>query len=254
LLAISTLPVPAKAETALTQTEYFNYDQILLDIGDIFGGGSYNLYYALIPYYNYNLGGTAYSEISYSSPSGRSYQWGIRVFEVAWNDTDISDMVEITSGSPVAIVERATNGEGIQTASWNCIGYNFTLPMPHLVVAEYCRTKATSVWGAWYLGVVNGYSAYFVNEGVWYPKLANSTWAVSYYTYRATGSGSWTYGRFYFGDDGMGTTYESKIENMQFDNGVSAVTESEFPVGLGAGAILMGLIAVIAFSVGKKRH
>jgi len=30
-------------------------------------------------------------------------------------------------------------------------------------------------------------------------------------------------------------------------------TESEFPVGLGAGALLMGLVAVIAFSIKKRR-
>ena len=98
----------------------------------------------------------------------RSTYYGVRVWVVESN----GDLEELTDGEPVAIVYRTGNGEGIQTATWNCTGYNNIINA--IMIKVYQRFPPDD----WTLRVT------FITENETLMKLPKATWTFSYYTKR----------------------------------------------------------------------
>jgi len=125
-------------------------------------------------------------------------EWGIRVWRRAVDGTE----TEITSGTPVAIVSRAADGEGIQSATWDCPA-RVLITTDAIVVRVYVRQYG----GSWYL------HAEFITEQLGASVLNATTWTVYYYTYRRYNflfdvTDAW----FYWGT----TDKNSRIENFSW--------------------------------------
>ena len=102
--------------------------------------------------------------------------WGIRV----WKRFDNGTEIEITTGSPVALVFRPVyyNTPGFQNATWNCpqqqLGENDSI-----VVRVYATHGSTNPWSS----VAN-----FTTEQLGATQLSSATWTVYYFTERYTRS------------------------------------------------------------------
>jgi len=119
----------------------------------------------------YRLDETASSSDVYDSVSieGASITYyGVRVWIVHENGA----LDELTDGEPAAIVSRNQDGEGLQSATWNCPGYNNIIDA--IMIKVYQRFGT----GEWNL------RATFITENNTLIKLPEATWTFSYYTKR----------------------------------------------------------------------
>jgi len=119
----------------------------------------------------YRLDKTASSSDTYDSVStdGASITYyGVRV----WIVHSSGALEELTSGEPVAIVSRNQDGEGLQSATWNCPGYNNIIDA--IMVKVYQRF-GTEEWNL---------RATFITENNTLIKLPEATWTFTYYTKR----------------------------------------------------------------------
>ena len=129
-------------------------------------------------------------------------EWGMRV----WRRDSGGNETEITSGQPVAVVSRNTNGEGIQYNRWSCPEESLD-STDAIVVRVYMRI------GGDYWSLLDT----FITEQLGAEKLAGVTWGVYYYTYRTTfpgggGCPAFTQGRFYWGTESK----NSRIVNFGY--------------------------------------
>jgi len=143
----------------------------------------------------YRLDETASSSDAYDSVSteGASISYyGVRV----WIVHSSGVLEELTSGQPVAIVSRNANGEGLQTATWNCPGYNNIIDA--IMIKVYQRF-GTDEWNL---------RATFITENETLIKLPEATWTFTYYTYREyIQSLDSTLSKLYWGGD-----YQTKVQ------------------------------------------
>jgi len=123
--------------------------------------------------------------------------WGIRVWKRLANGTE----VELTSGSPVAVVSRSTSGQGLQNATWSCPGTSLN-PTDSLVVRVYYKFDS----GAYAL------SSQFSTVQLNATSLVGQTWTVCYYTSRSYNSQQHKTYMYYKWDN----TYLSRIENLNY--------------------------------------
>jgi len=149
--------------------------------------------------------GTTQSDVEQVHKRGFSgnvgIEWGIRVWKRKSDGTE----EEITNGTPVAIVSRGADGEGIQSATWTCPQTSLS-STDAIVVRVYVR----ELGGSWYL------HAEFITEQLGASSLDGATWTVYYYTYRRYNAlfditDAW----FYWGT----TDKNSRIENFSWSVG-----------------------------------
>lgn len=211
------------------------------------------------PHFDF-MTGTAYDGLlTYQSAKGVGYDFGrslnatthtkvqngIRVWLWEYNG---SVGTELTSGTPIAVVERTSAGEGLQNATW-------TPPLTNLTRTQYFEVRVyyrrfVVIWLAWTLwtGINLGLSADFITESLGMTQLLNASWNVYYYTaFKTAGTFKWF--EYYWGN----ATYNSRIENIQLEDGVTAATNN-LPSGFMLGAIITIPIGIILAITLKKRH
>jgi hypothetical protein len=153
------------------------------------------------------------SDLEEAGTGGLPVDWGIRV----WRRTSAGTEVEITGGSPVAIVSRSSGGQGIQSATW-------TPP-------ETQMGKDDSLIVRTYIQVGSGgfsEKAQFTTERLGANRLNAQQWTVNYYTQyetttRGPPGGRSTTGTFYWGS----STYNSRIENLDYSKASYSVEQVE---------------------------
>jgi len=127
---------------------------------------------------------------------------GIRV----WRRESDGTEYEITSGSPVAVVTRTADGEGMQNNTWTPPETNMN-PTDSLVIRVYINAEGS------YVERVN-----FTTEELGSIKLNSETWTVYYYTKRITANcgakpqDDQTWGSFFWGNG----TYNSSIVGINY--------------------------------------
>lgn len=131
----------------------------------------------------------------YMGPYG-TVAWGIRV----WIRHANGSQEELTNGLS-ATVTRSSNGEGIQSATWNC-PYRLLAPTDVIVIKVYVRYGPYPESG----------SVSFITEQLNVSSLIPSTWTVYYYTKYYTDGRYSTTGYFYWGT----STYNSRIEGFTY--------------------------------------
>lgn len=124
--------------------------------------------------------------------------WGIRVWRRSANGTE----VELTSGSPVAVVSRSTSGQGLQSATWNCPATSLN-PTDSVVVRVYYKFDFQSSYTL---------SSQFTTVQLNATSLTGQTWTFYYYTSRSYNSQQHKTCMYYRWDD----TYLSRIENLDY--------------------------------------
>jgi hypothetical protein len=134
----------------------------------------------------------------------RAY-WGIRVFIRHADESED----EVTSGTPVAQVSRSSNGEGMQSNTWNC-------PETALEDDDAIIVRVYLMWeyGSWTLMVT------FITNQVqdWDSptQLDSATWTVYYYTLYSWDSKLFlAIAQFYWGDN----VHNSRITNFTWSEG-----------------------------------
>jgi hypothetical protein len=151
----------------------------------------------------YKLGTTQSSiakSFSQIQPEYESAYWGIQVWKRSAGGTE----TPLTSGI-VAQVMRASQGQGIQSATWNC-------PLTSLTSTDTIVVRVYQKIGnyAWQL------AGTFTTEQLGATQLDNSTWQVYYYTKLTFSNpkfGEKTTATFYWGT----TTYNSNIQNFEYN-------------------------------------
>lgn len=121
--------------------------------------------------------------------------WGMRAWKRSGNGTE----TEITVGSPVAQVSRATSGQGLQYATWNCSATNLCTT-DCLVVRVYYSFDV----GYWIQ------CAQFCTTQLNATSLSSQTWTVYYYTSRSYDSQQHKTYMYYYWDN----NYNSRLENI----------------------------------------
>ena len=145
----------------------------------------------------YRLDETASSSDTYDSVStdGDSITYyGVRV----WIVHEDGSLEELTDGEPVAIVSRSQDGEGLQSATWNCPGYGNIVDA--IMIKVYQRFGA----GEWNL------RATFITENNTLIKLPEATWTFTYYTerhYMSELDSGVTFSTLYWGGN-----YQTKVQ------------------------------------------
>jgi hypothetical protein len=137
---------------------------------------------------------------SQTQPEYESAYWGIQVWKRDASGTEIL----LTSGI-VAQVMRASQGQGIQSATWNC---SLTSLSPTDTIVARVYQKIGNY--AWQL------AGTFTTEQLGATQLDNSTWQVYYYTKLTFSNpkfGEKTTATFYWGT----TTYNSNIQNFEYN-------------------------------------
>lgn len=127
-------------------------------------------------------------------------KWGIRV----WIRHDDNSETELTDGTWTQIeVSRSSNGEGLQSDTWDCPETNLaTTDAIRVTVRENFETKTTN----------------FITEQIGVTQLDSATWTFYLYTKRSSSAGfppfilPSTSGNFYWGTDAK----NSRIENFQY--------------------------------------
>lgn len=113
------------------------------------------------------------ASIAFSTPLGSTASWGIRAFIVKQDGT----IIEITEGTPIAVVSRNADGSGYQSADWNCP--ETSLDLTDAVLVQVYRQHNG---GTWTLLVE------FITEQLNATRLLNAVWTVVYYTAYNTGA------------------------------------------------------------------
>ena len=143
----------------------------------------------------YRIDETASSSDAYDTVSteGASITYyGVRVWIVHENGA----LDELTDGEPVAIVSRNADGEGLQSATWNCPGYNNLIDA--LMIKVYQRF-GTEDWSL---------RATFITENEILIKLPEATWTFTYYTKREYNADAETTTSILY----WGGEYQTKVE------------------------------------------
>jgi hypothetical protein len=170
--------------------------------------------------------------------------------------TYIDSYEELTSGTTF-LFEEINSFEGWASAYWNCSELNITR-LDSFQISFYARFRTTaSNWNAWSI-MTCGSSSIFITESLGFTRLLSSEWNFTFYLkcFRVTvPTPIKRYVRIYLGN----STYNSRIENMLFDNGVSEAA----PLGLSfsSGVVFVGVLAacvcVVVLAAGlslKKRR
>jgi hypothetical protein len=128
--------------------------------------------------------------------------WGIRV----WTRNTAGEEQEVTEGEPVAVVQRETEEEGLQSADWQA---NFETQENDAVVVRVYTKVGSGPWGQQNHVLAPNY----ITEQLPHAKF-DSLWTVFYYTYVF----KYTYYYYCFGFGSL--TYPSRIENFAYTVGV----------------------------------
>lgn len=247
LLAISTLPLPAHAET-VTQARYlgsYGFQHYSLDGFSLFGLRNLTDMDVFDFYYRNHTG-------TYNG----NVQIGFRAYRNIYdsNYAYTQQYEELTSGVTL-LWEKANNFEGWATTTWTSSEMNFSrLDTIQLELWTRARTSAVA-WSAWAIFLndngIQYNTAQLHTESLCMDKLLSSDWNFTFYLkcWRETVPSIKRVVRIYCGN----STYDSRIENMQFDNGVSAIEESELPIGLAVGGLFAGFIGVMVLAIKKRR-
>ena len=123
--------------------------------------------------------------------------YGVRVWIVFPN----GQLEELTSGTPVAVVSRSSDGSGLQSANWTCPGYLNIVDA--VMVKVYQRFSDETDWS---LRVT------FVTYNQTLVKLPESTWTFYYYTVRQIIEGK-TLSAFYWGS----SSYNSRVQFQYYE-------------------------------------
>lgn len=135
--------------------------------------------------------------VSLSLAGDSTVTWGWRVWQVKTDEST----VELTSGSPVATVNRAVDGEGFQTNTWTAPSRSLQIGFDALEIVLYMKIGA----GDWQSRAV------FVSSRLVEKTVSGVTWTFYQYTNRSY-SGGTTTGYFIFGS----STRNSRIEGIGF--------------------------------------
>jgi hypothetical protein len=146
--------------------------------------------------------GLSQSDIAKSTSQGYKGLCGLICYtDVAVRHADGSE-TPIANG--IAAVSRGSDGEGIQSATWNC-------PYIPLEPTDAIKITVGVVCGpSWHVSTVT-----FITEPLGATSLAPSTWTVYYYTKRVSTIKPpyvWASGYFYWGT----TIYNSRIEGFAY--------------------------------------
>lgn len=145
-----------------------------------------------------HTGNSNSTSTSFTDPENEAVcYWGVRV----WKRSSSGIETEITSGSPVAVVSRASSGQGTQSASWNCPATTLNAT-DCLIVRVYYRHDS----GAY------TQCAQFSSVQLNATSLLGQTWTIYYYTKRSYNSQTHKTTMRYFWD----STYDSRIENVDY--------------------------------------
>lgn len=174
------------------------------------------------------------------SGNTRACQWSIDVAKYDWYGNATT-----TFASKVAMVERAENGSGYQSGYWNSTEMNLTR-QDEFDITVWMRTRLGSTYSSWVLlsGFTEGMSD-FLTEPLGMDKLLASTWNVTYYTERHTAT-TFVHGVFHLGN----STMDSRISNIQFDDGTTLEEINMLPVGFLLGAMIFIPIGLLI----AKKH
>lgn len=154
---------------------------------------------------------TPYSGHETAGDGDVTVYWGILVWKYHSDDTK----TEITAGTPVAQVNRPTDGVGIQSNTWDCPETDLE-PTDRILVVVYIKVGT----GSWVPLPQYG----FITEQLGADTLDAVTWTVYYHTERAyLAKLDVTTGRFRHGN----ATYNSRITNFCYEPAVVP-----FPGGL----------------------
>ena len=144
----------------------------------------------------YKMAETTTTESKYDTRTLYSEQfsisYGVRVWVVHG-----SSQIELTQGTPVAVVTRFNIGSGLQNASWNCPGYN------GIVDAVMIRVYQRFYTYSWSLRVT------FITSPELLIKFSSSSWIFSYFTEMRVEGSEVTMSSFYWGGNyGSGVTVQ----------------------------------------------
>jgi hypothetical protein len=142
--------------------------------------------------------GTSTSMLTGDPENDVACYWGIRVWKRSANGTE----VELTSGSPVAVVSRSSSGQGLQSATWTCPATSLN-PTDSLVVRVYYKFDFQSSYTL---------SGQFTTVQLNATSLAGETWTIYYYTRRSYNTQTHRTTIYYYWDN----TYGSRIENLKY--------------------------------------
>ncbi len=132
-------------------------------------------------------------ETSSSRIAPRTASWGIRV----WKRNAAGSETEITGGNKVATVSRSSDGEGVQSNTWNCPQTPIEAS-DALVIRIYVDLLAGDVL-----------LEQFTTEQLGTVQLDSATWKLYYWTKRSFSVGT-TYSYFGYGD----SAHNSRIQNL----------------------------------------
>lgn len=133
------------------------------------------------------------------SGSGYTAQWGIRVY-VRHAD---GSLTELTSGTPVAVVQRSSAGSGLQSATWSCP--QTALSSTDRIFIQLCVRWIDQSW------VTDAYG--WLTEQLNAQSLNSATWTVYYYTsYSYSSTTGLTNARIYWDT----SSYPTRIEGFSW--------------------------------------
>lgn len=135
--------------------------------------------------------------VSLSLAGNSTVYWGWRVWQVKSDGSK----VELSSGSPIATVNRAVDGEGFQTSTWTAPARALQIGFDALEIVLYMKVGA----GSWQSRAI------FVSSTLVEKSVSSVTWTFKAYTKRSY-SGGTTTGYFIFGS----STRNSRIEGVTF--------------------------------------
>jgi hypothetical protein len=139
---------------------------------------------------------------SNSTSYSMAVTWGIRVYKRASGGSE----TEITSGTPVAQVTRSSDGEGLQSNTWNCP--ETALTSGDSIIVRVHRQYAGQ--GSW--TTVETWQTEDLPDN---QKLDAATWTIYYYTYRLAVYAEEEWTTYWWFSHGT-STYNSRIANFTY--------------------------------------
>lgn len=237
-----TLIPQAHAET-ITQTRYWNSSFWI--INNYFQSGT--TFQPKCPYRMESLATTNVEERGELSYTVNATMYaGIRVYILF----PYGNKTEISNGVPVAQASVVWSGfSDVKVVH----GY-FDFPLTNvsrgdaILVEAYGKTNSTA-WALFSTKLVKyGWYSRFVTEGLGALRIIASTWDVVYYI------GVSFVDKLY--EDLEWGRADSRIENIQFDNGITTVSGLSFSSGVVIAGVIAGLVIIVVGAVGmdKKRR
>lgn len=133
-------------------------------------------------------------QLTISDTATSSISYGFRV----WLLRSSGRIVELTSGAPVAIVSRTSEGSGYQSATWTVPSTLTVLGMDRLLITISAEVDDSGSWIT---------RATYLSNKLMTKQILSATWNFTLYTSLADSTGSFRFGS---------GTYESKIEGVGF--------------------------------------